>query len=618
MKKSIIFGTAGHIDHGKSSLIKALTGIDTDRLKEEKEKGITIELGFAGLETETARISFVDVPGHEGLIKTMIAGSVGFDSVLFCVDCKEGLMPQTIEHFNIIRTIGVRQCVAALTKSDLCTPERINDVETDIRKLFDQSDINIVEVVCTDINKPQTIEHLKDAIERCAGKILPKVQKRCYVVRADRVFSIKGSGTVITGTSIFGQVTPDTLIYNTRNGKSARIKAIQVHDKSVDKSVAGERTALNIPDFSVRDIERGDILSDNHKIRPTRGIYVSLKVFDDISDSIFIKHNKTYSVYMGANVFEGKVIFYDKKKLGAGEKDVCFIKLDRPFTVYFDEPFIIRSGSPQASVAGGRILGIEETYPDRKKTKDIMQLLSIYDYDQAIRKIVEVFQCGLSLPEPIQFSGLIRNELAMKLAQLNIANFHGFILDSGYLEGYVEDTLAKLSAKGSLVVSKIQHTCGKLPDPVRFDIINRIIERAQKEDYIFDGQTIKKKEKDPFEELALSVLNTMKTDPTLSNQAMLAAKTNIPAAKIAKCLQYLCNRSLVKNIEGNNHVSMELLNSFIEKAASECEENGYVDVQSIRKHFDLPRKLLVPMMEQLDKTGLFVNKDNKRILKKQS
>lgn len=615
MKKSVIFGTAGHIDHGKSSLVLALTGKDPDRLKEEKEKGITIELGFAGMETEQAKISFVDVPGHEGLIKTMIAGSVGFDAVLFCVDGREGVKPQTIEHYNIIRTIGVRHCVLAITKADICSPEQLQKTEADVRELFKNSGICITDVVPTSIFSKDSIDMLKQAINRCAVKVQPKLQKRCYVVRADRMFSIKGSGTVITGTSIFGQVAPDTTVYNIRTMKSARIKNIQVHDHSVNKSVAGERTALNMPDFTVSDIERGDIITDNPKIKPTTGIYAALTMFEGIPEHTLLKHNRVYPIYLGAVNCAGKIIFFENRKLTEGQTATCFIKLDRPVIPYFDEPFIVRTGSPQSSVAGGRVLGLEETYPDRRHTKEIIELLAVHNYDGAIRKIVEIYECGLQLPEPIQFSGLIRNELAMKLAQLNIANFHGFILDNAKLESYVESTIDKLNTKGNLAISRIQHSCETLPDPVRFDIINRIIERAQKQDYIFDGQMLKKKEKDPFEELSLSVLSAMKADPSLSNQAMLAEKTDIPAAKVQKCLQYLCNRSLAKNIEGNNHVTMELLNSFVDKAVMECGLTGHVDLSGMKKYFDLPRKLLVPLMEQLDRTGLFINKDNKRTLK---
>lgn len=616
MKKSLIFGTAGHIDHGKSSLILALTGKDPDRLKEEKEKGITIELGFAGLETENAKISFVDVPGHEGLVKTMIAGSVGFDSVLFCVDVREGIKPQTIEHFNIIRTIGVKYCVAALTKADTADAVQTEKTKTEVEKLFEKSGIKIIDFIPTDRNNPETIENLKNAIDRCAARIQPKITKRCYVIRADRVFSVKGSGTVITGTSLFGQVASGTIIHNIQNKKSAKIKSIQVHDKTVEKSVAGERTALNLPDFRTDDIHKGDILSDNPKITTTKGIYANLTIFDGVPEKTAVRHNKTYSLFIGAENCSGKIIFYDAKRLTPGENANCFIKLDKKITPYFDEPFIIRSGSPQISIAGGRVLGIEETYPDRKLTREIMDLFSRYDFEGAIRKIVEIFPCGLKLPEPIQFSGLIRNELAMKLAQMNIANFQGFILDNTQLENYVKETMNLLNINGSLAISKIQHTCGELPDHVRFDIINRIIERAQKQDYIFDGQMLKKGEKDPFEELAQSVLSQMKTDPALSNPSRLAEKTGVPEAKISKCLQYLCNRSLAKNIEGNNHVTMELLNSFIERAVQQCSKEGSADLSSMKKYFDLPRKLLVPMMEQLDKTGLFINKDNKRVLKK--
>lgn len=616
MKKSVIFGTAGHIDHGKSSLVFALTGKDPDRLKEEKEKGITIELGFAGMETDEAKISFVDVPGHEGLIKTMIAGSVGFDAVLFCVDGREGIKPQTIEHYNIVRTIGVRSCVLAVTKADLCTKEQISETENAVRELFSGSGISITAAVATSISDPASLAELKNAISNCARKVMPKIQKRCYLVRADRVFSIKGSGTVVTGTSIFGQVTTGAQIYNTRNTLTAKVKSIQVHDKPVEKSVAGERTALNLPDFPVQSVERGDILTDNRNIKSVSGVYATVNVFDGISENISIKHNKTYPVYIGALVCEGKIIFYDNKALTAGQSAVCLIKFDKPVVTYFDEPFIIRAGSPRNSIAGGRVLALEDTLPDRKSAKEIIELLEEHNFDSAIRKMVELYHCGLRLPEPIQFSGLMRGELSMKLAQLNIANFNGFILDNARLENYVENTIDSLNKKGSLAISMIQHTCEELPEPVRFDIINRIIERAQKENYIFDGQMLKKKQKDPFEELSMSILNSMKADPALSNHAVLAEKTGTPPAKIQKCLQYLCNRSLAKNIGGNNHVTMELLNSFVEKAVLECQNSGYVDLQGMKKHFSLPRKLLVPLLEQLDRTGLFVNKDNKRILKK--
>lgn len=616
MKKSVIFGTAGHIDHGKSSLVHSMTGKDPDRLKEEKEKGITIELGFAGMKTEQANISFVDVPGHEGLVKTMIAGSVGFDAVLFCVDCREGIMPQTVEHYNIIRTIGVKHCVLALTKADIATTEQIEATRKAVKELFTSSDIKITAEIETSINDKKAIEDLKEAITNCAGKVLPKLQKRCYVMRADRVFTIKGSGTVITGTSMFGQVTPDTLLFNTSNLRSAKVKSIQVHDQITTKSVAGDRTALNLPSFSTNDVKRGDIITDNDNIKCVNGIYANITMFEGIPEKTVLKHNRTYSIFIGANSCEGKLIFLESKKIKTGESANCLIKLDKYITPYFDEPFIIRYGSPQVSIAGGRVLALEETFPNRKHSKEIISLLAQHDYDNAIKKITEVYHCGIKLPEPIQFSGLIRNELAMKLAQLDIANFKGYILDNKNLEDFVENTLSTLNKKGTLALSKIQVSCNMLPEPVRFDIINRIIERAQKQDFIFDGQILKRKEKDPFEELALKVLGHMKQDPTLSNQSQLSEKMNIPAPKVQKCLQYLCNRSLAKNIEGNNHVTMELLNSFIEKATAECEKNGSVDLKGMKQYFELSRKLLVPLMEQLDKTGLFINKDNKRMLKK--
>lgn len=616
MKKSIIFGTAGHIDHGKSSLIKALTGRDPDRLQEEKEKGITIELGYASMESVDALISFIDVPGHEKLIKTMISGSVGFDAVLFCVDGREGIMPQTLEHFNILSTIGIKSAVAAITKADICTPEQLAQTENEVRNLFNNSKIRVEAVLAVSIHDKDSVDALRQAVFKTAMNAQPKIQSRCYVMRVDRVFSIKGHGTVVTGTSLFGKISVDSTIYNISTGGKARIKSIQVHDKPSDKSVAGQRTALNLPDFTLEDVRRGHILSENSKLITTSGIYASITAFGEDSRTEMLKHNRSYPVIIGSDVYEGKLILHNEKFLESGKSAVCFIKLDKKAAVYFDEPFIIRSFSPQRSVAGGRILALEETLPDRKQSFNIVSHLSRYDYDTAFREMVDTFKCGLKIPEPIQFSGLLRNELTLKLAQMNIICSYGYLLDNRRIENYIEMTLKTLSEKGTLQLNKLQHTCEELPEQLRLDITNRIIEYAQKMGYIFDGHLLKRRQKDPFEDDAMVVLKTMKQDASLSNAALISEKLGVKEDKTAKCLQYLCNRSFIRKVEGSNHITMELINSFVEKAVSEAETQDGIDLNTMKNHFSLPRKLLVPLMEQLDKTGLFINKNNKRYLRK--
>lgn len=616
MKKNIIFGTAGHIDHGKSSLIKALTGKDPDRLQEEKEKGITIELGYASLDSEDALISFVDVPGHERLIKTMVSGSVGFDAVLFCIDGREGIMPQTVEHFNILSAVGIKAAVAAVTKADICTPEQILDTSEQIKELFNGSRIRLEAVIPVSIHDIASINHLKDAVIKTAVSTQPKIQSRCYLMRVDRVFSIKGHGTVVTGTSLFGKISPDSMIYNINTGGKARIRSIQVHDKPAEKSIAGQRTALNVPDFSTEDVQRGHILSENQKLTSTTGIYAFITAFDDISKNEILKNNKSYPLIIGSEAFEGKIIIHGEKVLESGKSAVCFIKLDRKAVVYFDEPFILRSFSPLRSVAGGRVLALEETLPDRKISYKIAEHLSRHDYDSAFREMVDTYKCGLRIPEPIQFSNLLRNELTLKLAQMNIICSYGYLLDNRRIEKYIEQTLNSLSQNGSLQMNRLQHTCEELPEQLRLDITNRIIETAQKMGFIFDGHMLKLKQKDPFEDEAMLVLQAMKQDASLSNTALLSEKLGMKEDKTAKCMQYLCNRSFIRKIEGSNHVTMELINTFVEKAVSEAEKADGIDLNTMKDHFQLPRKLMVPLMEQLDKTGLFTNKNNKRYLRK--
>ncbi len=614
MKKNIIMGTAGHIDHGKSSLIKALTGKDPDRLAQEKQKGITIELGYAGLELETALVSFIDVPGHEKLVKTMISGSVGFDSALFCVDGHEGIMPQTREHFSILNTIGVKYAVAAITKADRCTDEELYQTETAVRELFEGSGVTLTAVVRTSIYDNWSIDALKQAVSDCAVRVMPKTQNRCYVMRVDRVFNIKGHGTVVTGTSLFGKIAVENFVYNLRTGEKARVKGIQVHDRFAEKSVAGQRTALNLPDFSADDVRRGDIISENNKITDTNGIYAVVRAFGECSDSELIRHNKTYPVILGSESYEGRIIFYDEKVLEPSREAICFIKLDRPAVVFFNEPFVIRSASPQRSVAGGRVLGLEQTYPDRKASRGIIEHMSRYDYDAAIRGIMEIYACGFNMNEPIQFSGLFRNELAEKLTQLNIVNYYGFLMDAGMIDSFVKESLNRLKERGTLAINTLKLEC-TLPEQVRHDIVNRIIESGQKMGYVFDGHMLKLNFKDPFQDDAMMVLASMRQDAALSNPLLIAGKTGMSEEKVQKCLLYLCNRSLARRVDRNVYLTMELINIFTEKAEAEAAKSGGVDINRMKEFFDLPRKLLIPLMDQLDKSGLFINRSNTRILK---
>lgn len=615
MSKSIIFGTAGHIDHGKSSLVTALTGNDPDRLKEEKEKGITIELGYAGLDAGDLTISFVDVPGHEKFVKTMIAGSVGFDAVLFCVDGREGIMPQTQEHFRIIKTIGVKHAVAAITKADKYSDEELTKTSEDVRNLFDGSGVTLDALLSVSIHDKNSIDKLKQAVIDCAFATQPKNLSRCYVMRADRVFTMKGHGTVVTGTSLFGKVTGDAILFNVVNGKTARVKSIQVHGKTARESEAGQRTALNLPDFSVHDIKRGDLLTENSKMISTRGVYAEIESFDNIPENSLIKTNKTYPVIIGSETYEGKIILYNKKKIPAGENAIALIRLDRPAVVFFNEPFIIQTSGPQKSAAGGRVLGLEETYYNRKTAIPILDALRKNDYRQALEEMTEIYHCGLQIPEPIQFSGLLRADQYRLLEDMGITFFDGYIIKKSRMDNYIVKTMTKLKEKGSLAMNKLGEECNQLPEKFRFFLLNTIVEEARKLDYIFDGHMLKLKQRDPFDEEAMNVLAAMKQDPQLSNAQLLSQKLGIPEDKVAKCLIYLCNRTLVRKVEGSTHITMELINSFVEKAYSEAKLNGSIDLNHMKQFFPLPRKLIVPLMEQLDKSGAFINRDNKRFIK---
>lgn len=365
--KNIIVGTAGHVDHGKTCLIKALTGMDTDRLKEEKKRGITIENGFADMICGDYNISIIDVPGHEKFIKNMLAGIGGIDLVLLVVGLDEGVMPQTVEHFNILKMLNIRKGIIVFTKRDLVDDEEwIELVKEDAKSLVEgtfMEDAPSIEVSAYD---NFNIEELKQLIvENIDDSILKSDAKELFRLPVDRVFTIDGFGTVITGTLMEGTIRQGDDITVYPDGKVTKVRNLQVHNETVDTAFAGQRTAINLAGLKKEDIQRGSVLAAKDSLEPTMMVDARMELFDDIDKSVV--NNSRVHFYCGSSQALGKVVLMDRDTAEKGEVCYAQIRLEEAVAVKKDDRFIIRFYSPLITIGGGKVL---EVSPSKHKRFD--------------------------------------------------------------------------------------------------------------------------------------------------------------------------------------------------------------------------------------------------------
>ncbi len=423
----VVLGTAGHIDHGKTALVKALTGIDTDRLKEEKARGITIELGFAHLELpDGTMVGIVDVPGHERFVKNMVAGASGIDLVLMVVAADEGVMPQTVEHLHICRLLGVRAGLVALTKVDLVDEEWLELVKEDVAELVKGSFLEGAEVVPTSVVTGEGLEDLVQAIARVV-KALPGARREGPLrLPVDRVFVMKGFGTVVTGTAVGGVLNLGEEVVVYPGGAKGRVRGIQVHGKPRQQAVGGQRTAMNIQGISRQEVKRGDVLAPPDTLEPSLWLDVELELLGSARE---LKHRAPVRVHVGTAEVMARVHLLTSEALAPGASALCQLRLEEPVAVMAGDHFVLRSYSPVTTIGGGRIL---HPHPGRRKRNrpEVMEELStLATGSLADRLLIHARATGAG--------GLRMNQM---------------IRLTGADEGQVTAAISELASQGGLVV----------------------------------------------------------------------------------------------------------------------------------------------------------------------
>jgi selenocysteine-specific elongation factor len=374
--KHVILGTAGHIDHGKTELIKALTGVDTDRLREEKERGISIELGFARYRLPSgASVGVVDVPGHERFVRTMLAGTGGIDLVLLVIAADEGVMPQTREHLDIIDLLGIDAGVIALSKADLVSDEEVELARDEARELISGTSLESAEIVPVSAVTGEGLGELAAALDRAVGRVEERSGSGPARLPVDRVFSLTGHGTIVTGTLWSGSVAPGDVLEIYPSGRPVRIRSVQVHDEPVERASAGERTALGLAGVAKEGIERGDTVGAPGALHVTHMFDARLRL---VGRARPIENRTRVHVHLGTAEALARVVLLEGDEIEPGSEALAQMRLESPLVAERGDLFVIRSYSPMTTLGGGRVI---DPAPERHKRmrEDVLEALAVLE-----------------------------------------------------------------------------------------------------------------------------------------------------------------------------------------------------------------------------------------------
>jgi selenocysteine-specific elongation factor len=454
--KAVIVGTAGHIDHGKSALVRALTGIDPDRLEEEKRRGITIDIGFANLDLtgpagEPIRIGFVDVPGHERFVRNMLAGVGGIDLVLLVVAADESIKPQTREHFDICRMLSVQRGITVITKADLVDPETLEVVTLEVTEFLRGSflDPATSPIIPVSSRTGAGLDQLKTELARLAAEVPAKDSTAVFRLPIDRVFTMKGFGTVVTGTLISGTVKKEQEVEVHPAGKRLRVRGVQVHGQPANEAIAGQRTALNLPGVETTELERGMMLTPPQMFAPVTRLGVQLDLLPSA------KPLRQYArVHLHAFTAEtiAQVTLLNAKQLAPGESAFARLKLDRPVLLFPGDRFIIRQYSPVITMGGGRVLDVGEPKIRVERDERLPFLESIANassQEALLARVARRRMFGLTLGEAVSETGWLPvsiRQLASELKQLGLIAIFGNVLITSHWLGRVSSEIVTLVA----------------------------------------------------------------------------------------------------------------------------------------------------------------------------
>lgn len=633
--RNIIVGTAGHIDHGKTALVKALTGTDADRLKEEKERGITIDIGFAHLDIEDVRFGFIDVPGHERFVKNMLAGVGGIDMVMLVVAADESVMPQTREHFDICRLLKIQSGLIVITKADLVDGEWLGLVEMEVRELTAGSFLEQAEILSVSSKTGAGIEALRKALLKLSRQIQQKSADGIFRLPVDRAFTMRGFGTVVTGTLLSGKVAKDEEIEIQPGGRRLRVRGVQVYGEPTDKALAGQRTALNLQGVEVQDIERGLVLSHPNTLAASSLLDVKLHLLP--TNERPLKNLAKVRFHHGTSEILCRVALLGQASVEPGGACFAQLRLEQSTAGLAGDNFILREFSPVVTLGGGTIL---DSLPEKHKLTDeeaLAFLTALERSDPAERITAFVRRAGgegLSEANLIARCGLTRAGLADHLQRLEKAakirvpaRQPFYVVDAAAYRELCNAVLSELKqfhVNNPLLrgISK-EELREKFFGAAPFDFFKPMLEElaaARKVSIYEDVVALFGREisLSPEEEALKGDLETLYrqsgVEPPLWEEALvrLAGRASVDTMK--RIYHLLIKEKALVKISEDLTLHRETLAGIKSRLTERFPKGSAIGVGDFKDLFNISRKFAIPILEHLDRERVTRRAGNERII----
>src|SRR5579863_1225902 len=649
--KSVIVGTAGHIDHGKTALVKALTGIDTDRLEEEKRRGITIDIGFANLELplpggETLRLGFVDVPGHERFVRNMLAGVGGIDLVLLVIAADESIKPQTREHFDICRLLSIRRGITVLTKSDAVDAETLAVVRAEVEDFLRESFLGHPSLGQPSLGQPSLgqpslghsnsivavssltgagIDDLKRELVRVASEIPAKNSSAIARLPIDRVFSMKGFGTVVTGTLISGVIRKEDELEVFPNGRRVRVRGVQVHGKSAEQAVAGQRTALNLAGATTEELTRGMMLAPASTLLATSRVDVELSLLPSAKP---LKDRARVHFHSYTSESIATVVLYGQKQVGPGENAFAQLRLSEPTLLLPGDRFIIRHFSPVVTIGGGVV--VENTPPKKiKDTSGYAQFLKTLTEELRVgmlrARVIGSGARGLGIEEAVARTGWPARQITSGIsANPEIVRIGDIFISKAALDLVRKDFISALEAfhKHNALVAGMskEELRGRFSEvrPAVFDSVFDEALQAKKIEVAGElvrlagrGVVMKDEEAESKKVIEAAFANAGLKVPALKD---VLAGLKVDRTRAQKIVTLLLRDKVLIKISDDLVFHRDAMLDLRKRMAAEKAKSSKLDVARFKDLTGVSRKYAIPLLEYLDREHVTRRVGDERVI----
>jgi selenocysteine-specific elongation factor len=640
--REIVLGTAGHVDHGKTSLIRALTGIETDRLKEEKKRGITIELGFAYLDLPCGhRLGIVDVPGHEKFVKNMVAGVMGMDLVAFIVAADEGIMPQTREHFEICRLLGVKEGIIVITKKDMVEAEWLDLVEEEVRDFCVGSFLEDAPLVRVSSITGEGIPELKEELDRFVKRQELKEVHGPFRLPVDRIFAMKGFGAVITGTSISGRVAIGEELRFYPSELIAKVRGLQVHSQSVEEVEAGHRTAINLQGVDTALVERGMVAATPGCLQA--GYMLDCEFLFLAGNEKPLKHRTRVRVHLGTAEVMGRISLLERDELMPGHEAAVQLLFEESVAVWPGDRYVVRSYSPATTIGGGRVLGNQ---PARKRKRATEQ-------DRSLNaEVFQVLQQGTVEEQMLLFleeshtAGLTADDLSIRLGTFGkqfkkvmngpLSTRKIVVVDSAaqrYLAKTVSDgveatLLANLAAfhrdnplQSGLSKEELRSGLGKRVEQKVFqfclgELLKKELVVQEESEVRLTTHRVALQADEKALQRDLEEWYRQKGLATATIRESMDRFADAPETMVKEVLALLLRQGKLVKISESLYYHIDTINALAQDLIAFISREGEIDAPRFKELTGLTRKFSIPLLEYFDKIKLTIRVGDTRILRK--